>query len=274
MRDLPAELRDLRTRLRLQMLVMIGAITVGLFALGGADVVARVFVETPAWRVKTKKADLVNYTDRIIATTDVDKAQVQINDANLVMTGLSAATTGNVVLAQQTTAQLPSGAAPGTIAYDSSVNTLKYYNGTSWVAPSASASAKCVLSWGATLNGFPNSLCRWSDPGQNNLAVMGSLTATIAVPCSGTLRNMRFRLSGSPGLGGVSWTATVWVTPAAGGSATNSLITATISDPNSVSTDSVHSFAVNAYDNIEIRITAGGNPIIRLATVDLEFDAN
>src|SRR4051794_8030983 len=108
MRDLSAELRDLRIRLRLQMLAMIGAILVGVFALGGADVVARALVEADSWKVRTKNAAGA-LTDRITVTTGVDSGRVKI-------------TAANIELAQQPTSQLPAGAAPGALAYDSTTN--------------------------------------------------------------------------------------------------------------------------------------------------------
>ena len=120
MDDLAREVAGLRLRLRLHMMAVVGVIVVGLFAFGGADVVARALVESDAWKVRTKKADLSTVVDRLVVTTDVDNARIKVLNAN-------------VELAQQAT--LPTtGVNPGTIAYDSTAKALKYYNGTAWVA--------------------------------------------------------------------------------------------------------------------------------------------
>src|SRR5262245_28549929 len=99
MNDIQIQVEGLRRRLRLQTLMSVGVLVILMFAMGGADTVARTLIETDSWKIRTKKADLVTYTDRIIATTDVDRGQVKINDANLVLTGSGEATTGNIVLA-------------------------------------------------------------------------------------------------------------------------------------------------------------------------------
>jgi hypothetical protein len=131
MNDIQGQVEGLRRRLRLQSLMSVGVLVILMFAMGGADTVARTLVESDAWRVKTKKADLVSYADRIIATTDVNKGQVKINDANLVLTGTDATTTGNIVLASQSAA--PTSPVAGTLWYDSGSGKFKYYNGSAWV---------------------------------------------------------------------------------------------------------------------------------------------
>lgn len=119
MDDLRRELAGLRLRLRLQMVVMIGALVVLLFARGGAEVVARALVESDAWTIRTKNV-AGTLTARLVATTDVDVARIKVQNANL-------------ELAQQPTASLPSTATAGALAYDSTTNTLKYRNTTAWV---------------------------------------------------------------------------------------------------------------------------------------------
>jgi len=118
--QLERRLKGLQHRLRLQMLLTVGFITLTVFAFGGADVVARALVESDAWKVRTKKADLSTVVDRLVVTTDVDNARIKVLNAN-------------IELAQQAT--LPAtGVTPGTIAYDSTAKALKFHNGTGWVA--------------------------------------------------------------------------------------------------------------------------------------------
>lgn len=117
MDNLAREVAALRFRLRLQMLVLIGAMTVGLFALGGADVVARALVETDAWKVRTNNAGGTP-VDRITVTTGENSVRVKVNAAHL-------------ELAQQGTA--PATPAAGALWYDSSTGKLKYRNATAWV---------------------------------------------------------------------------------------------------------------------------------------------
>jgi hypothetical protein len=102
------------------MLVLAGVIGALAITAGGGEVVARVLVESDAWKVRTKKADLATYADRIVVTTDVDNARVKILNAN-------------IELARQTT--LPTaGILEGTLGYDSTAHLLKYFNGTGWVS--------------------------------------------------------------------------------------------------------------------------------------------
>lgn len=117
MDDLQTQIEGLRRRLRLQNLMSVGVLTILLFAMGGADTVARTMVESPAWIVRTKNPGGA-LIDRITVTTDADPARIKFANAHL-------------ELAQQATA--PASPAPGALWYDSSAQKLKYWNNTTWV---------------------------------------------------------------------------------------------------------------------------------------------
>ena len=123
MNDLSRQIQDLRLRLRLQMLLLVGVLTVGLFTFGGADVVARVLIESDAWKIRTNNAAL-SLTDRLIVTTDVDTARIKVVNAN-------------IELAQQAT--MPATTTAGALWYDNSSGKLKYRNGSGWVEVGGSA---------------------------------------------------------------------------------------------------------------------------------------
>ncbi len=137
MQDVKAEVDELRRtlesqrrRIRLQMLLMAGVLSILVFAQGGADVVATALVETDAWTIRTKNS-AGTLTPRLVATTDVDHATVRITGADLVLDS-TAGSQANLKLAEQTAA--PAGA-PGKLWYDSTQpasGMLKVYNGTSW----------------------------------------------------------------------------------------------------------------------------------------------
>jgi len=118
MDDLRRELAALSRRARLQGLVGVGAITVLVFAMGGADVVARTFVEADSWRIRTKNTAETTFLDRIVVTTGADTARVKIQNAN-------------IELAQQASA--PPTTTAGAIWYDSTAGKLKYRNASAWV---------------------------------------------------------------------------------------------------------------------------------------------
>jgi hypothetical protein len=206
MDDLRNQVETMRRRLRLQSLVSVGVLIVLMFAMGGADTIARTLVESDAWRVKTKKGDLVNYADRILVTTDIDKAQVKINDANLVITGTGATTTGNIVLAQQTAT--PSSPVAGTLWYDSNtgVNKLKYYNGTAWVDASGS---------GGGGGSAGEETWRLEYTSSTTLTLRGTGNGSGLIDINGTLRSF----ASNPTLGAQSGTALYWIYASWNGSA-------------------------------------------------------
>ncbi len=116
------EVDGLRRRLRLQTLMSVGVLVILMFAMGGADTVARTLVEAPAWKVLTKNGSGLP-TERLVITTDVNTARIQVINAN-------------IELAQQN--PLPaSGVTEGTIGYDVLAHKLKFHNGSGWVEAGA-----------------------------------------------------------------------------------------------------------------------------------------
>jgi hypothetical protein len=125
MDDLRYQVEAMRRRLRLQTLMSVGVLIILMFAMGGADTVARTLVESDAWKVRTKKADLTTYLDRLVVTTDVDRTKVKL--AN-----------GNLQLELQNALPNLTAGEEGTIGYDSTLKKMKYWNGTAWVDASGS----------------------------------------------------------------------------------------------------------------------------------------
>jgi hypothetical protein len=117
MEDLRSQVEGLGRRLRLQSMMSVGVLVILMFAMGGADTVARALVEAPSWKVLTKNGSGIP-TERLIITTDVNNARIQVANAN-------------IELAQQTSD--PSGLAEGAICYNTTTKKLKVYNGTAWV---------------------------------------------------------------------------------------------------------------------------------------------
>lgn len=115
------QIHDLRLRLRLQTLVSFGALVVLAMAAGGADVVAKTLVEADAWKVSTKRLN-GTVADRLVVTTDVDKARIKILE-------------GNLELAKQSGEPFAASTAEGTLWYDDAANALKFSNGSAWVGP-------------------------------------------------------------------------------------------------------------------------------------------
>jgi hypothetical protein len=122
------QVESLRRRVRLQNLVGVGALVILLFAVGGADTVARTLVESDAWTIRTKNAG-GTLTDRLVVTTDVDLARIKVANAN-------------IELAQQSAT--PDTTTPGALWYDSTAGRLKYRNATDWVDTS-SGGAQVVI---------------------------------------------------------------------------------------------------------------------------------
>jgi hypothetical protein len=134
MEELRHHIDALRRRQRLQNILSIGVLVILMFAMGGADTVARTLVESDAWKVRTKKADLTTYLDRLVVTTDVDRSKVRLANSNLqleLQSSLPALTSGE----------------EGTIGYDSTLKKLKYWNGTAWVETSSSGGGGGADTW-------------------------------------------------------------------------------------------------------------------------------
>ena len=119
--DLSRELGALRAKLRLLTLSWLGSAVVLIMAMGGADATAKAVVMADAWRVQSKNLG-GTLTPRLTITGDEDVAKIKVLN-------------GNIELFPQTTAQLPGSAVAGTIGYDSTVNKLKFHDGSSWVEP-------------------------------------------------------------------------------------------------------------------------------------------
>lgn len=179
MDDLARQVAALRFRLRLQMLVVTGAFIAGIFALGGADVVARVLVESPAWIVRTNNAAGA-LRDRITVTTGENNVRVKFTEAHL-------------ELAQQPTS--PSLPAAGALWYDSTTNKLKFYNGSAWAESGG----------GGVVGGsvVENDAWRLEYMNSINLGLKGIGNGGGTININGTL----YGFSADPGIGALGLTA-------------------------------------------------------------------
>lgn len=135
MSDLRSEVAAIRARMRLQTILTVGTLVVLVTALGGADVVANVIVDT-GWKVKTTNL-AGTPTPRIEVTADVDLAKVKIQNAN-------------IELYPQASPLPTSGMVAGTIGYDNTASKLKYFNGTAWVEPAGTQHAMAYRATDAT----------------------------------------------------------------------------------------------------------------------------